>query len=300
MPARLFGDIPGVRPGDWFPNRASLAESGVHPPGQAGISGDKELGADSIVLSGGYEDDEDLGDVIIYTGHGGNDPTTGRQDASQSLSRGNLALAISCREGLPVRVSRGSRVHSPYSPVHGYVYAGLYQVEGFWQERGRSGFNVWRFRLHALTDTELSAMARAVMEIGPEYDVGDESTERRPITIQRIIRNSQYSDAVKRYYGYRCQVCRDEVRTAAGLYVEAAHIKPLGSPHDGPDTLTNLLCLCPNHHVSPDLGGIFLTDRWEVIDATSHVPVGVLRRNPRHPLDPTFAAYHRRLFGDQT
>jgi hypothetical protein len=36
-----------------------------------------QTGAESIVVSGGYEDDEDHGDTIIYTGHGGNDPQTG-------------------------------------------------------------------------------------------------------------------------------------------------------------------------------------------------------------------------------
>jgi hypothetical protein len=36
---------------------------------------------------------------------------------------------------------------------------------------------------------------------------------------------------------------------------EAAHIRPLGAPHNGPDTLDNTLCLCPNHHVLFDHGG---------------------------------------------
>jgi putative restriction endonuclease len=30
-------------------------------------------GAESIVVSGGYKDDKDFGDVIVYTGHGGQD-----------------------------------------------------------------------------------------------------------------------------------------------------------------------------------------------------------------------------------
>jgi hypothetical protein len=34
----------------------------------------RSFGADSIVLSGVYEDDIDLGDEIIHTGHGGKDP----------------------------------------------------------------------------------------------------------------------------------------------------------------------------------------------------------------------------------
>jgi len=64
---RTFGEINGVSPGDLFDDRAALAKAGVHPPLVAGISGGKHEGADSIVLSGGYEDDEDLGDTIIYT-----------------------------------------------------------------------------------------------------------------------------------------------------------------------------------------------------------------------------------------
>lgn len=39
------------------------------------------------------------------------------------------------------------------------------------------------------------------------------------------------------------------LETAARPYAEAAHIMPLGIPHNGPDKLENLLCLCPNCHV---------------------------------------------------
>jgi SAD/SRA domain len=59
-------------------DRVDLARSGVHPPRMKGISGSQNEGADSIVVSGGYEDDHDLGDVIIYTGEGGRDPNTGK------------------------------------------------------------------------------------------------------------------------------------------------------------------------------------------------------------------------------
>lgn len=37
-------------------------------------------------------------------------------------------------------------------------------------------------------------------------------------------------------------------------YAEAAHIRALGSPHNGPDVIENVLCLCPNHHVLFDNG----------------------------------------------
>src|SRR5579859_690 len=125
---RVFGDIPGYLPGTLFQSRQELAKAGIHRPLQAGISGSADEGADSIVLSGGYEDDLDLGDVIIYTGHGGRDQETGQQIGDQLLTRGNLALAYSCIHGLPVRIVRGANHRSPHAPSSGYRYDGLYQV----------------------------------------------------------------------------------------------------------------------------------------------------------------------------
>ncbi len=104
---RIFGELEGIYEGDSFRNRLELSQSGVHRPPQAGISGSQKEGSDSIIVSGGYEDDEDYGDIIIYTGHGGRDLSSGKQVADQELVRGNLALAKSCKNGLPVRVIRG-------------------------------------------------------------------------------------------------------------------------------------------------------------------------------------------------
>jgi hypothetical protein len=75
MSERIFGEIPGMSVGRSFANREELSRSGVHRPLQAGISGAQDEGADSIVLSGGYEDDQDFGDLIVYTGHGGPGPS---------------------------------------------------------------------------------------------------------------------------------------------------------------------------------------------------------------------------------
>ncbi|MEN6640961.1 MAG: YDG/SRA domain-containing protein [Armatimonadia bacterium] len=144
---RVYGSIQGVDPGTWFEDRRALHEAGVHRPLQAGICGSAAEGAESIVMSGGYEDDEDHGDVIIYTGHGGNDTETGQQIADQELTRQNLALARNAMDGTPVRVIRGSGHNSLFAPARGYRYDGLFEVQEYWQERGRSGFMVWRYRL---------------------------------------------------------------------------------------------------------------------------------------------------------
>lgn len=147
MPVRVFGEIPGVAPGTAFESRRELHESGVHRPLQAGISGSADEGADSIVVSGGYEDDEDRGDVIIYTGHGSNDPATGKQVADQEMSGGNAALVVSQQRGYPVRVVRGAGGDPRYSPSSGYRYDGLYRVLRHWDEVGASGFRVFRYEL---------------------------------------------------------------------------------------------------------------------------------------------------------
>jgi len=65
---RIFGGIDGVNEGDVFSDRNALAEAGIHNPTQKGISGSQSEGADSIVLSGGYEDDQDLGNVSLKSG----------------------------------------------------------------------------------------------------------------------------------------------------------------------------------------------------------------------------------------
>ncbi|GJV87640.1 histone-lysine N-methyltransferase family member SUVH9-like protein, partial [Tanacetum coccineum] len=60
----------------------------------------------SVIVSGGYEDDEDAGDVIMYTGHGGQDKHS-RQVVHQKLKGGNLAMEMSMHYGIEVRVIRG-------------------------------------------------------------------------------------------------------------------------------------------------------------------------------------------------
>jgi len=149
---RTFGHIPGYPEGSCFGSRVELSQAGLHRPLIAGISGSGHTGANSVVLAGGYEDTEDFGTEILYTGHGGRDPETGCQVAHQTLTRGNLALAGNKHSGLPVRVIRGARQHSPYAPVAGYRYDGLYRVADYWREVGKAGFYIWRFRLAKIVE----------------------------------------------------------------------------------------------------------------------------------------------------
>lgn len=74
----------------------------------AGISGQASTGAQSVVISGGYEDDVDQGYWFLYTGSGGRDLSGNKrtnkvQSKDQEFTHYNEALRKSCEEGLPIR-----------------------------------------------------------------------------------------------------------------------------------------------------------------------------------------------------
>ena len=118
-------------------------------------------------VSGGYEDDVDSGDSFLYTGSGGRDLSgkkrTAAQSSDQTLDPNNVALAWSCmvrpvtdkgadagdrwREGKPVRVCCAWKLkkHSIYAPEKGFRYDRIYKVKKYWQDKGESGFKVWRY-----------------------------------------------------------------------------------------------------------------------------------------------------------
>ncbi|KAG9151147.1 hypothetical protein Leryth_002714 [Lithospermum erythrorhizon] len=149
---RIVGAIPGISIGDVFFWRMEMCVIGLHGQVQAGIdyvpssqSSNGEPIATSVIVSGGYEDDEDVGDVIIYTGQGGQDKL-GKQCAHQKLETGNLALERSMYYGIEVRVVRGRKYEGSASGKV-YVYDGIYRIVDCWFDGGRSGFGVYKFKL---------------------------------------------------------------------------------------------------------------------------------------------------------
>lgn len=254
-------------------------------------------GAESIVVSGGYKDDEDYGDVIVYTGHGGQG-SGGNQVSNQSLEdAGNAALVTSYLEGLPVRVLRGYQGDSAYAPDAGYRYDGLYRVTRYGSKLGIDGFLIWQFRLEAYDDTptpqatQQVELPSAADQPGTTPITGNESPERITSTVQRIVRSSAVKRQVKAWHDNRCQLCETRLEVPGGSYSEGAHIQALGSPHNGPDTTANVLCLCPNCHVLFDAGAVVLEDNLTVI--RDGQPVGALRTHVQHRIDLDCVRHHR-------
>ncbi|CAA3025756.1 E3 ubiquitin- ligase ORTHRUS 2-like [Olea europaea subsp. europaea] len=141
----------GVVVGEGWAMRMDCRQWGVHYPPVAGIGGKASYGAQSVVISGGYEDDEDHGEWFIYTGSGGRDLSGNRrtnkaQSFDQEFKEGNQALRVSCYKGYPVRVVRSEKdKRSSYAPEKGYRYDGVYRVEKCWRKAGKQGFKVCRY-----------------------------------------------------------------------------------------------------------------------------------------------------------
>lgn len=287
--ARFFGTPDGVKVGDLFIDRRELHDAQIHRPLQAGISGAKQEGADSIVVSGGYVDDQDYGDYIIYTGHGGREAGGTKQTKDQSIDApGNAGLITSQVEGLPVRVVRGAHKSNPYAPPVGYQYAGLFLVTDWWVEQGIEGFEIVRFRLDRIPE-----QAHLWTREEPSLDPAFASS-----TVSRRIRDSELSRKVKSLYEHHCQLCGSTIPGIGGRYYsEGAHVKPLGRPHLGADALDNLLCLCPNHHTQLDIGGMVILDDFTAAKTSDLEPFAELTFVRDHQLDVANAQYHRRQWG---
>lgn len=296
----MIGEVPNTWVGQAFVSRRLGHEAGIHRPLQAGICGTKKNGAESIVVSGGYKDDEDYGDVIIYTGHGGQD-SSGNQVSEQSLDdAGNAALVTSYLEGLPVRVLRCAHSGSPWAPAQGYRYDGLFRVTSYGSKLGFDGFLIWQFRLEAYDGTPLPEPLRqdalpddgsTLAAVPGQPPAGNESPERVSTTVQRIVRSNAVKRQVKAWHDNRCQICGLRIEVPGGSYSEGAHIQALGSPHNGPDTTGNVLCLCPNCHVMLDAGAIVIEDDLTVIRGGQ--PAGTLRTAPRHLINLDCVRHHR-------
>jgi predicted restriction endonuclease len=99
----------------------------------------------------------------------------------------------------------------------------------------------------------------------------------------RFVRDTRLSRAVKEVHQNKCQICGTSVLMADGSgYSEGHHIRPLGKNHGGPDDASNIICLCPNHHVALDA-------------CAMKINLEELRVHARHKIDPEQVEYHNEL-----
>ncbi|KAF7334491.1 hypothetical protein MVEN_02278600 [Mycena venus] len=129
--------------------RNAVMPACIHQRWRASV--DAKMGLFSIVMSAAYEDDIDEGETFVYTGTGGKRDsafgTPGPQIADQDMEHPhNASLKKSMVTKRHVRVVRGPNPESPWAPLKGYRYDGLYSVTEAWEGKGRSGYKVCKFR----------------------------------------------------------------------------------------------------------------------------------------------------------
>ena len=93
----------------------------------------------------------------------------------------------------------------------------------------------------------------------------DEKPGRTIQTTSRIIRNTKIIRELKNTYNNTCQICGIKIQSNTGYYSEGHHIRPLGGVHGGYDHKSNVIILCPNHHIEFDYGVVAIDPESKMV-----------------------------------
>ncbi|MFI1362559.1 YDG/SRA domain-containing protein [Streptomyces griseochromogenes] len=343
MGERKIGHIDGIAPGAEFHRRLQVKRNNLHRDTMRGISWledeDGSEVADAIVLHGGYEDDHDDWTTVRYTG-ASPDKDKYKVDGVPRLLRSqsweyqdNAALKRSYDREHHVRVIRGWKGDSRYSPINCYRYDGLYEITAIRTAISKSlasdgtPIEICQFDLKRLPDElqDPTSVERQISDLleqrneppqeePPEQEseaaedetaedseeespAGEKFPETRSVEVQRLVRDHAVIRNVKGLHEGECQVCGLRLVGPDGKpYSEGAHIRPLGKPHWGPDVEPNVLCLCPNCHVRLDIGAIVIDDDWSIIVRAGGLRGSIrpkLMRHRKHKIHVDYIRYHR-------
>jgi hypothetical protein len=144
----------------------------------------------------------------------------------------------------------------------------------------------------------------------PPIDWKDDDAEtiaavlRRIKEVQAQIRNSRHVRQLKALYNDACAFCGKQVVVGVfpdRYYSEAAHIKPVGAPHNGPDRTDNMLILCPEHHLQFDRGILRIRHRGGAFVVVSKVRGDAVDNSTiaflaPHVIDPAYVDWHHQFW----
>jgi putative restriction endonuclease len=103
----------------------------------------------------------------------------------------------------------------------------------------------------------------------------------RPMVEQlrfRPFRDAAFTQNVRAIYNFTCAMTSLSIINGGGRSeVEAAHIRPVGNDHNGPDSMRNGLALSRSIHWLFDRGLLSLTDDYEILMVKKLIPDPVRR-----------------------
>lgn len=188
------------------------------------------------------------------------------QYVDDSLSDDNSVFA--CRRDVEwLRITRQGLSEFHKSALWQLNQGSIVRID---DERVKSAVRLWA---HSGAD-------ESIRDISKESDseIGEDEYEKRTgrVTRTAVKRDSKKAGKFRRANNMSCQICGSSIRLPDGRrFVEVHHIRPLGTPHNGADRMSNMICLCPNHHVEMDLGAFY-------IDSKSRTVVHFDRRSSAH------------------
>ena len=113
----------------------------------------------------------------------------------------------------------------------------------------------------------------------------------------RFIRDTKMANDLKKQYDHSCQVCNEAIELPNGdNYSEGHHIRSIGQ--GGDDVKSNLLVLCPNHHLEFDKCVMYVDDDCETVqrwNGRSYKKYGTLKFIDDHYLDRAYVRYQLKL-----
>jgi hypothetical protein len=144
--------LPGIPVFSTWDSRGEVYECCVHRDNSRTVAGGAKDGATSVLLGSYNSEGVDRAESFTMNGEGGRaaiNPTAVRNAFNiaskvsfaqdQRWARGNLALKKNIEERLVLRVVRSAEGTSPYRPIRGFRYDGLYYVTGAEELRSSNG-----------------------------------------------------------------------------------------------------------------------------------------------------------------
>lgn len=121
--------------------------------------------------------------------------------------------------------------------------------------------------------------------------------DRRTTQVDQLVRSSRNKRQLEDLYKKICQICQGLLPVGKQRHtIDYAHIRPLGAPHNGPDQISNMLSICPNHHRQFDRGAISIDPDTRAILAPHGSTPKVLVQlhvNPAHKISRVELSYHK-------
>lgn len=148
--------------------------------------------------------------------------------------------------------------------------------------KSKDDFQWWKdqIRMSKSFDWKQFLPIESIPGVPQAFDIEVPQTERERVSVLRVIRDTALARKVKYIHKYECQICCHTICLPDGSrYAEAHHLKPLGNPHNGPDILENIICVCPNHHAELDYGA-------------TRIQLGKLKVTSSHRISQGFIDYH--------